>query len=45
VLEQARHWRGAGLPSRASLFFDALSEAFGTGLQARSLAFELEDLQ
>jgi elongation factor P hydroxylase len=45
VLEQARHWRDAGLPTRAGLFFEALSEAFGTGLQAGTLVFELEDLR
>jgi hypothetical protein len=45
VLEQARHWRSAGLPTRAGLFFDALSEAFGTGLQSVDLVLELADLQ
>ena len=45
VLEQATSWRDSGLPQRASLFFDALAGAFGTGLQARALRFELEDLQ
>lgn len=45
VLEQARHWRRVGLPTRAGLFFDALTEAFGTRLQAGDLAFALEDLR
>ena len=45
VLEQARHWRDAGLPTRAGLFFTALSEAFGTGLKADALGFELEELR
>jgi elongation factor P hydroxylase len=45
VLEQARHWRDAGLPTRAGLFFAALSEAFGTGLKADALVFELEELR
>lgn len=45
VLEQARCWRQSGLPQRASVFYKALAEEFGTAAQLRDAPFELEQLQ
>ena len=44
VLAQARYWLDAGLPPRAQLFFEALSESFGTRLMAACLDFQPEEL-
>lgn len=45
VLERATHWQQTGLPARAAQFFDALAEAFGSGLTPDGCTFTLEALR
>lgn len=45
IYKQAQHWAQHGLPSRAALFFQALSEEFGTQLDPGSLTLTLEELR
>ena len=45
VVTQAKEWQAAGLPERASAFFHALVETFGSGLAIGACEFSREALR
>ena len=45
LLEQVLRWQANGLPERAVVFYRALCSEFGTGVDAETLCFTLEDLR